>query len=71
MTAGDVLPVELPLEELRRRVALVNQEHHVFVGTLAENLRLARSDADDDAPRRALVAADGDHAAPWRSWQQD
>jgi ABC-type multidrug transport system fused ATPase/permease subunit len=39
-------------------VALVTQEHHVFVGTLAENLRLPRPDAGDDALRDALKAVD-------------
>src|SRR4051794_29964010 len=34
---GGIPLVELPLETLRREVALVTQEHHVFVGTLAEN----------------------------------
>ena len=50
--------VDLPLEELRGHVALVTQEHHVFVGTLAENLRLARPQADDAELRRALAAVD-------------
>ena len=42
---GGVRLVELPLETLRQEVALVTQEQHVFVGTLAENLRLARPGA--------------------------
>lgn len=50
--------VDLPLEDLRGHVALVTQEHHVFVGTLADNLRLARPEADDDELRRALTAVD-------------
>lgn len=58
VTAGDVPLVELPLDDLRGHVALVTQEHHVFVGTLAENLRLAQFDADDDALLRALDAVD-------------
>ena len=58
VTAGDVPLVELPLDDLRGHVALVTQEHHVFVGTLAENLRLAQVDADDDALLRALDAVD-------------
>lgn len=58
VTAGDVPLVELPLDHLRGHVALVTQEHHVFVGTLAENLRLAQVDADDDALLRALDAVD-------------
>jgi len=41
VTVGGVRLVDLPVEELRRHVALVTQEHHVFVGTIAENLRLA------------------------------
>jgi ABC-type multidrug transport system fused ATPase/permease subunit len=36
----------------------VTQEHHVFVGTLADNLRLARPDADDAAVERALRSVD-------------
>lgn len=58
VTVGDVRLVDLPLDDLRGRVALVTQEHHVFVGTLADNLRLADPEADDDALRRALHAVD-------------
>jgi ABC-type multidrug transport system fused ATPase/permease subunit len=50
--------VDLPLEELRREVALVTQEQHVFVGTLAENLRLARPGATDELLLDALNAVD-------------
>ena len=32
------------LDDLRGHVALVTQEHHVFVGTLRDNVRLARPD---------------------------
>jgi len=38
---------ELPEDELRRRVALVDQRPFVFSGTIAENLRLARPDAGE------------------------
>jgi ABC-type multidrug transport system fused ATPase/permease subunit len=55
---GGVPLVELPLETLRREVALVTQEHHVFVGTLAENLRLARPGATGDQLVAALRAVD-------------
>jgi ABC-type multidrug transport system fused ATPase/permease subunit len=55
---GGVRLVELPLETLRREVALVTQEQHVFVGTLAENLRLARPDASDIKVEDALAAVD-------------
>ncbi|MFL6099860.1 MAG: ABC transporter ATP-binding protein [Actinomycetales bacterium] len=42
VTVGGVPLVDLSLEHLRGSVALVTQEHHVFVGTLADNLRIAR-----------------------------
>lgn len=57
---GGVPLVDLPLHRLHREVALVTQEHHVFVGTLAENLRLADPAADDAALHRALAAVDAD-----------
>ncbi len=57
-TVGGVPLVDLPLVELRRHVALVTQEHHVFVGTLADNLRLAKVDAQADELERALRAVD-------------
>lgn len=59
---GDVRLVDLELETLRREVALVTQEQHVFVGTLADNLRLAHAGATDDDLRAALAAVD---ALPW------
>jgi ABC-type multidrug transport system fused ATPase/permease subunit len=55
---GGVRLVDLPLDTLRREVALVTQEQHVFVGTLAENLRLARTGASDDQLSDALTAVD-------------
>jgi ABC-type multidrug transport system fused ATPase/permease subunit len=59
---GGVRLVDLPLETLRQEVALVTQEQHVFVGTVAENLRLARPDASDEQLTDALAAVD---ALPW------
>ncbi|WP_399088311.1 thiol reductant ABC exporter subunit CydD [Streptomyces sp. BBFR2] len=41
-------------ESWRARIAWVPQQPHLFAGTLAENVRLARPDADDAAVRRAL-----------------
>lgn len=58
VTVGGVPLIDLPLEELRGHVALVTQEHHVFVGTVADNLRLAQVDADPAALERALRAVD-------------
>lgn len=50
--------VDLELETLRREVALVTQEQHVFVGTLADNLRLARAGSSDAELTSALDAVD-------------
>jgi len=58
VAVGDVPLVDLPLDDLRGHVVLVTQEHHVFVGTVAENLLLARPDADEGALREALAAVD-------------
>lgn len=60
VTVGDAPLVDLPLDELRGHVALVTQEHHVFVGTIEQNLRLAKPEADDAELRRALAAVDAD-----------
>ena len=62
VSLGGVPLVDLPLEQLRLEVALVTQEQHVFVGTLAENLRLARPGATDD---ELLEALDGVDARAW------
>jgi ABC-type multidrug transport system fused ATPase/permease subunit len=56
VTVGGVPLVDLPLRDLRREVCLVTQEHHVFRGTLRENMALARLDATDEEIRRALAA---------------
>ncbi|WP_328324345.1 MULTISPECIES: ABC transporter ATP-binding protein [unclassified Streptomyces] len=44
--------------ERRGTVALVTQEHHVFRGTLRDNLTIARPDAGDDEMAAALSAVD-------------
>jgi len=58
VTVGGVGMTELPLDELRKQVALVTQEHHVFVGTLRDNLVMARQDASDADLLDALEAVD-------------
>ncbi|HEX6235143.1 MAG TPA: ABC transporter ATP-binding protein [Jiangellaceae bacterium] len=55
---GGVRLVDLPLEQLRREVVLVTQEHHVFVGSLRDNLALAAPDTSDAELCRALAAVD-------------
>lgn len=60
ITIGGVPVTDLALAELRRRVALVTQEHHVFIGTLRENLLLAKPSADDAELHAALAAVGAD-----------
>ncbi|MCM2418144.1 ABC transporter ATP-binding protein [Streptomyces sp. RKAG293] len=60
VTLGGAELARMPAERVRRHVALVNQEHHVFVGSLRDNLRLARSGADDPELWDALVSVDAD-----------
>jgi ABC-type multidrug transport system fused ATPase/permease subunit len=66
--------IELPLDDLRGEVVLVTQDHHVFSGTLRDNLRLGvvesgepgnvtAGDGDDKAMWRALAAVDADEWA--------
>jgi ABC-type multidrug transport system fused ATPase/permease subunit len=55
---GGVRLVDLPMDRLRREVVLVTQEHHVFVGTVRDNLALAAPHATD-AEYRAAVEAVG------------
>ncbi|HEX4814768.1 MAG TPA: ABC transporter ATP-binding protein [Nonomuraea sp.] len=58
VSVGGVPLVDLPLGELRGHVALVTQEHHIFKGTVRDNLLIARPGADDVAVRAALAAVD-------------
>ncbi|GIJ44735.1 multidrug ABC transporter ATP-binding protein [Virgisporangium aliadipatigenens] len=58
VAVGGVPLVGLPLPELRGSVALVTQEHHVFAGTLRDNVSLARPDANAVQIRAALRAVD-------------
>src|SRR5699024_3328127 len=59
VSVGDVGLTDLPLDELRGKVALVTQEHHVFAGTVRENLALVLDDAGaaGDANLRSALAA--------------
>ncbi|MGI8459497.1 MAG: ABC transporter ATP-binding protein [Propionibacteriaceae bacterium] len=58
VTVGGVEATKLPLETLRTEVALVTQEHHVFVGSVRDNIVLAREDSPDETVWRALRAVD-------------
>jgi ATP-binding cassette subfamily B protein len=54
VTFGGVDLRDVPLDELRRRIVFVPQEGHLFSGTIADNVRLARPGAGDDEVREAL-----------------
>ncbi|MEV0728047.1 ABC transporter ATP-binding protein [Polymorphospora sp. NPDC050346] len=58
VTIDDAALTDLPLDDLRRRVALVTQEHYVFAGTLRENLVMAKPSATDDELEKILKALD-------------
>ncbi|MDX6294270.1 MAG: hypothetical protein QOH50_3345 [Kribbellaceae bacterium] len=58
VTVGGVGMTELKLDDLRKQVALVTQEHHIFVGSLRDNLSMAKQDASDDEMLAALAAVD-------------
>jgi ABC-type multidrug transport system fused ATPase/permease subunit len=58
VTVGGVELTRLPLDVLRTEVALVTQEHHVFIGSVRDNVVLAREGAGDDAVREALRAVE-------------
>ncbi|MFJ6540368.1 ABC transporter ATP-binding protein [Streptomyces sp. NPDC091385] len=63
ITLGGAELSRMPAERVRSHVALVNQEHHVFVGSLRDNLLLARAGAKDAALWAALGAVDADNWA--------
>jgi ABC-type multidrug transport system fused ATPase/permease subunit len=58
VTVGGVELTALPLQVLRTEVALVTQEHHVFVGTVRDNIILARESSPDEVVIEALRTVD-------------
>lgn len=54
---------DLEPAERRRRIALITQEHHVFIGSLRDNLAFAAPDASDEQMRSALSAVGADWSA--------
>ncbi|WP_327354885.1 thiol reductant ABC exporter subunit CydD [Streptomyces sp. NBC_01304] len=54
---GDVDLASVSLEAWREHVAWVPQRAHLFAGSIADNVRLARPDASAEAVRDALCAA--------------
>ncbi|MEU9460924.1 MULTISPECIES: ABC transporter ATP-binding protein [unclassified Streptomyces] len=60
VTLGGAELSRMKAEAVRTHVALVNQEHHVFVGSLRDNLLLARTGAEDAELWASLAAVDAD-----------
>ena len=60
ITLGGAALDRMSAEQVRSHVALVNQEHHVFVGSVRDNLRLARPEASDADLWAALRSVDAD-----------
>ncbi|MGI5286333.1 ABC transporter ATP-binding protein [Nonomuraea polychroma] len=56
VTVGRVPISDVNPAELRRRIVLVTQEHHVFLGTLRDNLLIASPSAGDAELQAALDA---------------
>ncbi|MEU4479006.1 ABC transporter ATP-binding protein [Micromonospora sp. NPDC023966] len=60
VSIGGCPVTDLDPAERRRRIALVTQEHHVFIGSVRDNLAFAAPDASDEQMRAALVAVGAD-----------
>ena len=58
VNVGGVALASMPLPMLRGHVALVTQEHHIFIGTVAQNLALAKPTAGTGELEHALAAVD-------------
>ncbi|MCX5384142.1 ABC transporter ATP-binding protein [Streptomyces sp. NBC_00083] len=67
--AGAVLLGDVPVADLAAagalgsRVALITQQHHVFMGTLRDNMTMAAPEADDHAIMSALALVEADWVA--------
>jgi ABC-type multidrug transport system fused ATPase/permease subunit len=62
ITVGGAPLGDLPLDRLRTEVALVSQEHHVFIGTVRDNVGMVRPGAAEPEVCSALAAV---HALDW------
>ncbi|HZE37581.1 MAG TPA: ABC transporter ATP-binding protein [Stackebrandtia sp.] len=62
VSLGGVAVTDLDATELRQRVALITQDHHVFIGSVRDNLILAKPSATDAEVWSAL---DTVGAADW------
>ena len=60
VSLGDCPVTDLDPAVRRRRIALITQEHHVFIGSLRDNLTFAAPAASDDQLLSALAAVGAD-----------
>jgi ABC-type multidrug transport system fused ATPase/permease subunit len=60
VTVGGIAVTGLDPAERRRGIALITQEHHVFMGSLRDNLAFAAPGASDDEMLSALYAVGAD-----------
>jgi ABC-type multidrug transport system fused ATPase/permease subunit len=58
VSVGGVPLIELPLDDLRGQIALVTQEHHIFQGSVMDNVTLGVPGASDESVASALAAVD-------------
>ncbi|MFF0154912.1 ABC transporter ATP-binding protein [Micromonospora sp. NPDC005203] len=63
VSIGGCPVTDLDPAERRRRIALVTQEHHVFIGSVRDNLAFAGPDASDEQMRAALGTVGADWCA--------
>ncbi|MBD3142499.1 ABC transporter ATP-binding protein [Microbispora bryophytorum] len=60
VTVGGVPVAGLDPDQLRQRIVLVTQEHHVFLGTIRDNVQIAAPSAADAELCAALAAVGAD-----------
>jgi ATP-binding cassette subfamily C protein len=60
VSLGGCPVTDLPPPVRRRRIALITQEHHLFIGTLRDNLSFAAPGAPDERLREALRVVGAD-----------
>jgi ABC-type multidrug transport system fused ATPase/permease subunit len=58
VSVGGVPLIELPLDDLRGQIALISQEHHIFQGSVRDNVTLGVHEASEQAVADALAAVD-------------
>jgi len=58
VSVGGVPLIELPLDDLRGQIALISQEHHIFQGSVRDNVTLGMHEASEQSVAEALAAVD-------------